>query len=130
MPISIPVFGLFDYDPYGVDILKCYHVGSKASAGDASLNIPEIRWLGIRSDDMFNLPPTSSFLALTQADRKRAVKLMNSMIVIGSGVVEELREGYTELQRMLVLGRKAEIQILGDDLCRWAERKMLDIMSK
>lgn len=128
MPLHI--FGLFDYDPYGVDILKCYRFGSKVSAREAELNLPQMHWLGIRSDDVIDLPATSSLLELTQSDRKRATRLMESMTIATGDVAEELRECRTELQRMLMLSCKAEIQILGDDLCRWAEQKMLDIMSR
>lgn len=128
--LFLPIFGLFDYDPYGVDILKCYRSGSKVSAHEPDLNLPEIQWLGIRSEDVVHLPQDSPTLALSQSDRKRAINLVDSMTNANGDIAEELQECCTEVQRMLMLGRKAEIQILGGDLCRWAERKMLDIMSR
>jgi meiotic recombination protein SPO11 len=126
----LPVFGLFDYDPYGIDILKCYRSGSKVSAREADLNLPNMHWLGIRSADVVGLTSTSALLSLTQSDRRRATKLMQSMLSVTGEVPDELNECRSELQSMLLLGCKAEIQILGDGIGRWTEQKMLDIMSR
>ena len=110
--------GLFDYDPYGVDILKCYKIGSKASAGEAALAIPEMRWIGVKGEDIL----TADFgMPLMPADRIKAQKLMEGMMVddvVATGIME-CRD---ELQRMLMLNKKAEIQSL--DVVRWLEGKM------
>jgi meiotic recombination protein SPO11 len=110
--------GLFDYDPYGIDILKCYQVGSKASA---KLAIPEMRWIGIKSQDLGD-----GTMTLSQADRVRAQNLLG--VMLGEGEVQSsVAECVSELQRMLMLNVKAEIQVLDTDagamMC-WLEDKM------
>jgi meiotic recombination protein SPO11 len=115
-----PILGLFDYDPYGIDILKCYRVGSKASA---KLAIPEMKWIGIKSQDVGD-----GAMALSQADRVRAHNLLEVMLAKGD-VGSKLAECVSELQRMLMLNVKAEIQILDNDarvMMSWLEDKMTD----
>lgn len=114
---------------YGVDILKCYRVGSKAAADDLSANLPELKWLGVRYEDVQRHGNSGSTMSLSPADRKRAIKLMENMTMDGKAALEELSDCRDELQRMLMLNRKAEIQLLGDDLCEWAKAKMLAVMS-
>ena len=122
---SAPLFGLFDYDAYGVDILKCYRIGSKASAVEQRLNLPEIRWLGIKTEDIVRLDENAVVMSLSTKDRRKALKVIDSTTVTGGLVVEELRDCRNELQRMLMLNKKAEIQVLEDKVCGWAESKML-----
>ena len=110
--------GLFDYDPYGVDILKCYKIGSKASAGEAALAIPEMRWIGVKAEDILT---TDSGMPLTPADRSKAHRLMEGTMV-DKMMATGIKQCRDELQRMLMLNRKAEIQSL--DVGRWLEGKM------
>jgi DNA topoisomerase VI subunit A len=120
-----PLFGLFDYDAYGIDILKCYLVGSKATAGEKMLALPEMRWVGVKGGDILGL--VSDTMPLTQGDRAKAHKLLEGMLLRGMPV-PELADCVHELQRMLMLGRKAEIQALesdGGQLGRFLEKKML-----
>jgi meiotic recombination protein SPO11 len=126
---KIVVFGLFDYDPYGIDILKCYRVGSKASAAEPQLARPGLKWIGLRSEDVATIPRPGAAMLLSQSDRQRAVKLMASTSAAGFGVIQELQDCRDELQCMLMLNKKAEIQVLEHDLCRWAEQKMMRMLS-
>lgn len=123
-----PVFGLFDYDPYGIDILKCYRVGSKALAGESDLAVPDMRWIGVTVEDVLSLGAGS--MPLTQADRGKAQKMLEGMLVHGV-VVPQMGDCWNELQRMLMLGMEAEIQALDGDagaMMGWLERKMLQDM--
>ncbi len=120
-----PVFGLFDYDPYGIDILKCYRVGSKASAGEPDLATPDMRWIGVKGEDVLGVE--FGRVALTQADRARAQKLLEGMLVQGVAI-PDMDDCRCELQRMMMLNTKAEIQSLDGDagaILSWLERKIL-----
>lgn len=44
-------------------------------------------------------------------------------------VVEELQDCRNELQRMLMLNRKAEIEVLEDRLSAWVEHKISNSMA-
>ncbi|EXJ74677.1 uncharacterized protein A1O5_01370 [Cladophialophora psammophila CBS 110553] len=116
-PSPIPVFGLFDWDPHGVGILKCYLYGSKNLAQEHGCNIPDIRWVGIKAEDV--LPhqdignPT---IQLSKRDRMTAIGLLGSQEWRDQAgtPLPGLQEAVTEVQRMLMLNRKAEIQSLDE----------------
>lgn len=120
---SPQLFGLFDYDPYGIDILKCYRVGSKASAAEGNLSIPEMRWLGIQTGDILSLADKATLVSLNAKDRNRAARLIETTTVSGGMVAEELRDCRDELQRMLMLNKKAEIEVIGQGLSDWVNRR-------
>ncbi|KEF51453.1 uncharacterized protein A1O9_12370 [Exophiala aquamarina CBS 119918] len=112
---NVPVFGLFDNDPDGIGILKCYLYGSKRSAREQSCIAPEMTWIGLKSEDLMAITGAgNSWLTLSMRDRNAATSMLNS----GEWKDEEgqllpgLRDCHAELQRMLWLNRKAEIQIL------------------
>lgn len=50
------------------------------------------------------------------------------MMTNAGTMMEEMRDCRIELQRMLMLNQKAEIQILEDTLCVWAEQRMIEAM--
>lgn len=68
-------------------------------------------------------------MSLTPKDRKKALKVIENTTIAGGPVVQELRDCRDELQRMLMLNKKAEIQALEENLCGWAENKILAVMS-
>lgn len=45
--------GLVDYDPHGISILRTYKYGSKRLGHEENVTIPGMKWLGIRSGDLF-----------------------------------------------------------------------------
>ncbi|KIX09707.1 uncharacterized protein Z518_00788 [Rhinocladiella mackenziei CBS 650.93] len=129
---STQVFGLFDWDPDGIRMLKCYLYGSKNLAQEHNCNTPELKWLGLKVEDVvsFGHPDEPSML-LTTRDRITAISMLASEEWRdGSGaVLPDLRETMAELQRMLMLNRKAEIQILDErkgGLQDWLVRKLGD----
>ncbi|KAK5056747.1 hypothetical protein LTR84_012279 [Exophiala bonariae] len=111
------VFGLFDNDPDGIRILKCYLYGSKAMAQEQACILPELEWIGLKSEDLVTIPEAENLcLPMSTRDRTVAVSMLNS---------EEWRDEdgrslpmlsgcHLELQRMLWLNRKAEIQIVDE----------------
>ncbi|XP_024515669.1 meiotic recombination protein SPO11-1 isoform X2 [Selaginella moellendorffii] len=64
---KLPVYGLVDADPYGLDILATYRFGSPTMAYDAeALATPSIRWLGVfLSDCQTHNVPDRCLLSLT-----------------------------------------------------------------
>ncbi|PNX94306.1 DNA topoisomerase 6 subunit a-like protein [Trifolium pratense] len=60
--LKIPVFGLFDSDPFGFHIFSVYKCGSENMSYDsANLTTPDMKWLGILPSDIgkYNIPRCS-----------------------------------------------------------------------
>lgn len=113
---QIPIFGLVDYDPDGLSILSTYKHGSLALAHlNATLNVPRIQWLGLRSADIGrvsdgnDLHQSQGLLHLTARDRRKAVSMLSWTDLAENGREPEWR---LELQVMLMLNLKAELQLL------------------
>ncbi|KAF2198536.1 DNA topoisomerase IV, alpha subunit [Delitschia confertaspora ATCC 74209] len=128
----IPLCGLVDYDPDGIAIMSTYKHGSYAlahenvtiggtSTGERPLNLPQLRWLGVKSDQIHQNRDmdcgtckdtnigTQASMKLTARDRKKARQMLSWQIFAEQGPESEWRH---ELQLMLMLNVKAEIQIL------------------
>jgi meiotic recombination protein SPO11 len=122
-----PVFGLFDGDPDGINIIKVYRYGSKTLAQEHKTNIPEMKWLGVELGDEFVRPSDDNgLMELTGRDREKARTLLDvDTRVEGVSLLEG--HGRTALQHMLMLNRKMEIQILEErngGTKAWLERKL------
>lgn len=110
-----PVYGLVDYDPDGLAILSTYKYGSIALAHEnAELRVPQLQWLGLRSEHMLlggeSTHGTQGLLALTARDRNRARKMLERDVLDNEG--QEEADFRRELQVMLLLNMKAELQLL------------------
>ncbi|GEM09843.1 meiotic recombination protein SPO11 [Rhodotorula toruloides] len=103
---SLPLFALVDSDPHGLDILSTYRFGSAAlSHESANLAVPRLEWLGVKGTEWDSLGvDRDELLPLSLHDRRKALAMLKK-----EGLPEEWRR---ELQYMLHLGCKAEIQIL------------------
>ncbi|XP_017468257.1 PREDICTED: meiotic recombination protein W68 [Rhagoletis zephyria] len=103
---NIPVYALFDADPFGIDILLVYQFGSKKMTPDISMNLicPGMRWLGIHPSElnMFNF----SSAALSDKDNNKLEKMLAYNYLIPSL--------HAELQILQILQRKAHIDDLND----------------
>ncbi|KAI9744265.1 MAG: hypothetical protein M1818_002417 [Claussenomyces sp. TS43310] len=108
------IYGLFDFDPDGIGILSTYKHGSSALAHEnRNLVIKNMRWLGVRSSDLLKDMASSDeqgLLKLTPRDRRIAT-LMLQKGVLQEHVEPEWRR---ELQVMLMLNIKAEIQVMSN----------------
>ncbi|OAL26878.1 hypothetical protein AYO20_09911 [Fonsecaea nubica] len=116
-PYSIPVFGLFDWDPDGVKIFKCYLYGSRRLAQEHGCDIPEAQWIGLKMEDVVSHQDIGNqTVQLSKRDRMTANALLaNQEWHDQAGIVlPGLQEAVTEVQRMLMLNRKAEIQSLDE----------------
>ncbi|KAH9831066.1 Meiotic recombination protein SPO11 [Teratosphaeria destructans] len=102
------VHALVDFDPDGLAILSVYKHGSNALAHEnADLIVPKTKHLGLRSTHVSvgieNEAASQALLTLTARDRRKATKMLER---------ERGEDARLELQRMLMLGVKAELQLL------------------
>ncbi|CVK87697.1 related to meiotic recombination protein rec12 [Fusarium proliferatum] len=139
---QLPLLGLFDYDPDGVKILRCYRHGSERLSHEADLGIEALRWLGIRSvhlsrghtDTSLSNYGQPSHVSITSIQCRDPVTYLNGrerVVAISTLKKISLRsqnelEGSglrLELQLMTMLGVKAEIEWLDEsgDLCSWLD---------
>ncbi|RDW78381.1 hypothetical protein BP5796_06233 [Coleophoma crateriformis] len=107
---AIPIFALVDFDPDGIGIMSTYKYGSMAlSHENSKLAVPGLEWLGIRSRDIVST--STGVMKLSSRDRNTARRMLDKDIFQEGERDEEWR---VELQRMLFLNAKAEIQTLGN----------------
>lgn len=112
---SPPVYGLADFDPDGLAILSIYKHGSIALAHEnASLMVGNMEWLGLRSNHVLmgavDAHASQGLLTLTGRDRTRGLKMLEHHITREKSDDNELY--CVELQTMLMLNVKAELQLL------------------
>ncbi|KNG88745.1 meiotic recombination protein spo11 [Aspergillus nomiae NRRL 13137] len=125
----LPFYGLVDSDPDGMAIMSTYKYGSMAHTNqNGRLNIPCLCWLGLRTSDVVSGAPSNddgALIRLTARDRKKIMTMLsNSPVWAAEGPELEWR---AELQQMLMLNLKAEIEILYDwdgGLEGWIDQKM------
>jgi len=112
---SPPVYGLADFDPDGLAILSVYKYGSIALAHEnASLTVETMEWLGLRSEHVLmgaaDAHASQGLLTLTTRDRVKGLTMLERHVTgDGNG-----RDHFycSELQTMLMLNVKAELQLL------------------
>ncbi len=106
--LSLPILGFLDADPYGLDILRVYSIGSKAlSFESVELAVPDIRWLGLLPSDIKEYQiPKSVLINMTDNDIKRADDLLKE------DFVKSRPEWEKQIMIMKDTGKKAEIQAL------------------
>lgn len=82
---AVPVLGLCDWNPYGLQIVLTYAHGSAARPDAASFAVPSMLWLGLRGADIdiFGLPQ-SVRQRTTSADDSRARALLRDAHVTAS----------------------------------------------
>lgn len=122
---KVPVYGLMDFDPDGLAIQSTYAHGSSSLAHDAeNLAVPGMQWLGLRSSDIPTVDAGQSLMRLSKRDRRNAKKMLEWITFQDDRLGAE---GRRELQRMLMLGCKAEIQILDErqeGLVGWVRQRL------
>jgi meiotic recombination protein SPO11 len=106
--LKLPILGFLDADPYGLDILRVYSIGSKAlSFESVELAVPDIRWLGLLPSDIEEYQiPKSVLIKMTDNDNKRAEDLLKE------DFVKSRPEWERQIRIMTDTGNKAEIQAL------------------
>jgi meiotic recombination protein SPO11 len=105
------------------------HGSYNLSHKNEHLNVPGIRWLGIKSSDIVNEADGTEargLLRLSGRDRKKAVKMLENGRVLQEGGGEA--EWRRELQVMLMLHVKAEMEILSErqgGVEEWVEENLV-----
>ena len=109
--------------------MSTYKYGSlKLSHENAGLNVPSIQWLGIQSRDVLagnKQDEYSGLLRLSARDRKKAAEMLDRNEVLQEGGMEKVWR--RELQVMLMLNVKAEMEVLADrqgGVKGWVEEKL------
>jgi meiotic recombination protein SPO11 len=106
--------------------MSTYKHGSINLAHETNLAVPSLRWLGVSSCDFLDTEnDIKGLLNLSARDRNIATKML------GNSAADEDRDDdwRRELQVMLRLNIKAEIQIVGngDMLGEWLDKKLLEV---
>ncbi|MHA1448767.1 MAG: hypothetical protein ACTSP4_05030 [Candidatus Hodarchaeales archaeon] len=113
--LNIPILGLMDADPYGLDILRVYTIGSKQmSLETTELAVVDIKWLGLLPSDLdrYNIAQ-SVRIPMTATDTKRAEDLL------AEDFVKARPEWKKEIDIMIETKEKAEIQALAQKDLRY-----------
>ncbi|CAN1778282.1 Meiotic recombination protein SPO11-2 [Linum perenne] len=99
----LPIFALVDWNPAGLAILSTFKHGSIAMGLEAYRYACNVRWLGVRGDDL-QFIPEEALVPLKPRDIQIAKSLMSSEI---------LQDKYKEeLELMVQSGKRAEIEAL------------------
>ncbi|XP_061196567.1 meiotic recombination protein SPO11-like [Saccostrea echinata] len=101
-------FILVDADPYGIEIMSIYKFGSRSLSFEAPmLTVPDMEWLGVLPSDIQRLQlKENSLIELKPSDKS---KISN---ILARPYVSESQFLYKELNVLLELGKKAEIESL------------------
>ncbi|KAK9197768.1 hypothetical protein WN944_012951 [Citrus x changshan-huyou] len=100
---DLPILALVDWNPAGLAILCTFKFGSIGMGMEAYRYACNVKWLGLRGDDV-QLIPEQSLLPLKPRDLQIARSLMSSEI---------LQENYKEeLSLMVHNGQRAEVEAL------------------
>lgn len=127
--LGIPVFGLSDGDPHGVDIMSTYRFGSLQMAHDAkNLSTARLQWIGVfpRDREEFGIPKRCC-LALSKRDYAKGAALLKKPFF------QNLAPDWClQLEAMLESGWKLEIEALAAvslDLLshRYIRQKIVDL---
>lgn len=123
------MYAFVDLDPDGIAIMSTYKYGSYrlahedlASGHIGGLNLPNLRWLGLKnhhigrglvkeSSTTEHTPDLQGLMRLTARDRTKATRMLEWDICAETGPEQEWRHG---LQQMLTLNVKAEMQIFDE----------------
>lgn len=117
------LLALVDHDPDGIAIMSTYKHGSEAlSHENNDLVVPQLQWLGVKREDLISVGSGTGgdggdggtetergLLRMTQRDRVKAVSMLEKGVCSEGGVEVGWR---AELQAMLMMNIKAEIQLL------------------
>ncbi len=144
----LPMFVLTDFDPDGLGIFLCYRYGTTNFFHESSNSQINFGWLGIQSGHLGTLHKTKTdgirngtqnhewsdncLINLTPRDRFFAIRMLQKDLQTEHG---DSMRGFVrrELQIMLMLGAKAEIQAVDEsgDITPWLDiflQKILGII--
>lgn len=100
----LPILALVDWNPAGLAILCTFKFGSITMGLEAYRYACNVKWLGLRKDDIEQLIPQESLIPLKPRDHQIAKSLESSEILQG-----KYKE---ELAAMVASGHRAELEAL------------------
>ncbi|EEB08139.2 endonuclease Rec12 [Schizosaccharomyces japonicus yFS275] len=109
-------YGLFDWDPYGVSIYMCYKYGSSVTRNENMCTTKTLQPIGPFYEDFKQLDE-QFMLPITTRDFRIASNLLRTIRPLQEPIVVR------ELQKMLFLARKAEIQGI-PNVKTWLSKKI------
>ncbi|KAI1340758.1 DNA topoisomerase IV, alpha subunit [Xylariaceae sp. FL0016] len=65
---AIPLYAVIDFDPHGIDIIRTYQRGSRSLAHEENVLLPELRWIGPRSEDILSRIVDSHLASSSQVE--------------------------------------------------------------
>lgn len=89
--------------------MRTYKFGSRRLSHEQGVTIPSLWWLGVTSSDVLNY--SQSVTHLTIRDQRKSINLTRKLVDEGNMDDDDLTH---ELQLMLMLNIKAEIQAVDD----------------
>ncbi|KAJ4256725.1 endodeoxyribonuclease [Fusarium torreyae] len=149
---QLPIMGLFDYDPDGVKILRCYRYGSDRLSHEANLGTQALQWLGIKSTHLVQDYTSHSSVGSGPSSQSSQVSITSTSCrdpvsylsvrerTMAASILKKIASSSThdietcemkrELQLMIVLGVKAEIEWLDEsgDLCSWLDGEISETL--
>ncbi|KAM0813327.1 putative Spo11/DNA topoisomerase VI subunit A [Seiridium cardinale] len=73
----IPIHALVDFDPAGIGIMRTYQHGSQSLRHEKNVTVPELLWLGVKSNDVFGraarnrpMPPPAHLANIERQSRQ------------------------------------------------------------
>ncbi|OAQ95780.1 hypothetical protein LLEC1_04982 [Akanthomyces lecanii] len=134
---------LTDFDPDGLNIFSCYRYGTTNFAHESSNARINFGWLGIQSGQLGSLQITTwgetqnqewsdnCLVNLTPRDRFSAIRMLRKDFHSEHGGSTHIAIR-RELQIMLMLGAKAEIQALDDsgDITLWLDTALHSFLDR
>jgi len=101
----MPMYALVDYDPDGLSILRTYQVGSSSLLHEEGTTTPQLRWLGIRSDQILpwtqSTDPTASSQSSQESASSQALSSQDSAVfsTVASSIKGRNNEGICQSAR-------------------------------
>jgi meiotic recombination protein SPO11 len=139
----IPIYAFVDLDPDGIAIMSTYKYGSHRLAHEdailhdvPTLRLPKLSWLGVKSHQLSQvvaagrvmhtnmITELQGVMRLTARDRTKAIQMLQWDLCVEGGPEEGWRR---ELQTMLMLNIKAEMQVLDElpgGMVSWLSREL------
>lgn len=53
----MPILGVFDCDPHGIEIMRTYKYGSQRLSHEENARVPGLQWLGVKIEDILRASP-------------------------------------------------------------------------
>ncbi|KHN77993.1 Meiotic recombination protein spo-11 [Toxocara canis] len=107
---KVPLFGLMDCDPHGIEIAMTYKYGGRLKSAEVGdLSLPNFIWIGLSRSEVCRYPlPREQFLPLQKTEFKKTAKLCERAAALHDWTLlcelNCLRESRTKLELEAISG--------------------------